>query len=173
MNDQEQSHTQVDEKEDPTTFNKLIKKLQDAGITFQQSTHEAVRTSQQAADIRGSKLENGAKAILIRYKSKDGDKFCLCVMSAVRKLDSKKLRKIINAKSTSFAEESEVRQLTGCIPGAVPPFGSLWDIQTYADQSIDNLDYIDFNAGLRTNSVKMSKKDYVKVEAPIIADITS
>ena len=65
------------------------------------------------------------------------------------------------------------RKVTGCIPGAVPPFGSLWNIQTYADQSIENLDYIDFNAGLRTNSVKMSRQDYIKVEAPIVADITS
>lgn len=60
-----------------------------------------------------------------------------------------------------------------CLPGAVPPFGSLWNIQTFMDQSLRNCERIDFNAGLRTNSFEMNQIDYERIERPIVGDFTS
>jgi hypothetical protein len=56
----------TENEEDPTTHSKLIAILSGASLSFSQSHHEAVRTSQQAADVRGSSIQNGAKAILLR-----------------------------------------------------------------------------------------------------------
>lgn len=40
------------EVENPATHQKLVSFLQSKGVSFQQSQHEPVRTSQQAADVR-------------------------------------------------------------------------------------------------------------------------
>lgn len=169
----------VDEVENPETHQKLITKLESAGVAINKSHHEAVKTSEEAAQIRGSSLASGAKAIVmsVKLKSADGEKatFVLFVMSATHKLDSKKARKIVTGcKSMSFATPEQVKTLTSCIPGAVPPFGSLWSIQTYMDTSLRSVgETIDFNAGLRTDSVRMRQDDYEKVEVPIVAEFTS
>lgn len=169
----------IDEPENNETHLKLIAKLETSGVTITKSHHKAVKTSEEAAQVRGFPLGSGAKAIVmsVKVKSEGGDKaqFALFVMSAARKLDSKKAKKLVpGCKSMSFATPEQVKTLTGCIPGAVPPFGSLWDIQTYMDTSLRTVgETIDFNAGLRTDSVKMRQDDYEKVELPVISEFTS
>ncbi len=51
-------------EEDRATHEKLIKKLTDAGIEFTVTEHEPVKTSEEAAEIRGVSLDSGAKAML-------------------------------------------------------------------------------------------------------------
>ena len=56
---------------------------------------------------------------------------------------------------------------TGCVNGAVPPFGSLFGAHTYLDKSlIEQGDTMNFNAGLRTHSINMKVEDYLNVENP-------
>jgi Ala-tRNA(Pro) deacylase len=64
-------------------------------------------------------------------------------------------------------------QISGCISGAVPPFGSVFNIPTYMDLSLRTVDSIDFNAGLRTDSLRMSQKDYEAAEQPTVGDFSS
>ena len=153
--------------EDETTFNRvsLLLSGKDIGIV----EHEPVRTSEEAASIRGTTLDSGAKAMLLS----DGLTLFLAVMSASRKLDSKKFKKLIGSKSLKFASEEEVFNTTKCIPGAVPPFGSIFGIPTYMDESLRTQgNSINFNAGLRTRSVSMKLEDYLEVEKPIISSFT-
>ena len=61
----------------------------------------------------------------------------MLVFPADLKFDSKKAKTAIGAKSISFATEEEVAQVTGGIQvGGVPPFGNLFDLPVYADQSL-------------------------------------
>jgi Ala-tRNA(Pro) deacylase len=165
-----------EEVENPETHVKLIAKLESAGLTITKTHHAPAKTSEEAAQIRGFPLECGAKAIVMSVKLKgDTSSFVLFVMSATQKLDSKKARKLVpGCKSMSFATPEQVKSLTGCIPGAVPPFGSLWSVQTFMDTSLQKVgEFIDFNAGLRTDSVRMRQEDYEKTENPIICDFTN
>jgi prolyl-tRNA editing enzyme YbaK/EbsC (Cys-tRNA(Pro) deacylase) len=74
-----------------------------------------------------------------------------------------------------MASAEEVRAVTGCIPGAVPPFGSLWRgkgvWRTVVDRSLlEQGDEVNFNAGLRTRSVVGLKvAAYLAVEDPLVA----
>ena len=96
----------------------------------------------------------------------------LIVISASAKMDSKAMKKAGGFKSTRFASEAEVLTLTGCVPGAVPPFGSVWGIPTFMDESLrEQGKSINFNAGLRTFSVGMGLADYLAVEKPIVCSI--
>ena len=60
-----------------------------------------------------------------------------------------------------FATVGELKELTGLVPGAVPPFGEpILPFPLYVDQSSLAHDRIAFNAGSLTNSVIMSVDDY-------------
>lgn len=57
-------------------------------------------------------------------------------MSASKKLSWKLLRNAVGLKKLDLAKPEEVFNLTKCIPGAVPPFGSIWGIKTFLDESL-------------------------------------
>ena len=73
---------------------------------------------------------------IVNKKDRLNPVFLLAVMSASRRLDWKKLRKIIGTKRLTFAPLDDVKSLTGCLNGAVPPFGSLFNTKTYMDHSL-------------------------------------
>lgn len=153
--------------EDGATHQKVVALLEGSGVSFGSSQHAAVRTSEEAAEIRGATLASGAKAMLLAVKP--SNEFVLAVISASAKMDSKLMKKAGGFKSTRFASEEEVRSITGCLPGAVPPFGSVWGLRTFMDTSLQEQgEEINFNAGLRTRSVRMSVADYLRVESPTV-----
>ncbi len=86
-------------------------------------------------------------------------------------MDLKKLKKIVKSNRLQFASSEEVEKLTGCIIGGVCPFGSLFGVQTYLDQTVTNRETINFSCGLRTHSIQMKLQDYLKVENPLIVDL--
>lgn len=59
-------------------------------------------------------------------------------MSASRKLSWKLIKKALNLKKIEMAGETDVKEITRCLPGAVPPFGSIFKVKTYLDQSLIN-----------------------------------
>ena len=135
-------------------------------IKYNLLEHEPTPTSKDAARIRGTKEEQGAKAIILRS---EGD-FLLCVLPGNEKIDLKKLRLIINKRSLSLATREEVQKTTNCIPGEVPPFGNIFKIKTYVDKTLLKNKEIAFNAGLMTKSIVMNIQDFLKIVNPEVED---
>ena len=110
------------------------------GVDFRLTEHEAVRTSEEAAAIRGVSLDSGAKAMLLKDSGKklsnDGVEFYLAVMSASNRFNSKQFKKITGCKKSRFASPEECFTITGQLSGAVSPFGSLFDIPVWVDRSL-------------------------------------
>mmetsp|Transcript_21867 Transcript_21867/g.76746 ORF Transcript_21867/g.76746 Transcript_21867/m.76746 type:complete len:269 (-) Transcript_21867:161-967(-) len=163
-------------------FRRIKAVLDERRVAYRHFHHAAVRTSAEAARVRGTTLESGAKAMLfsgtsIRAAGVDSENgelsLALVVLSATRKLDMKAVRKLIGRKAR-FASESEVMAASGCEPGAVPPFGSLMrGVTTFMDESLRlQGDDISFNAGLRTDSLVMSVADYVATEKPRVVHVS-
>jgi len=145
-----------------------IKQLLDSHkIAYKYFEHEPTPTSEIASKVRGVPLDQGAKAMVLRSEGK----FFMVVLQAHRKIDFSKMKNILSTKSVSFATHEEVQQVTGCLPGGVPPFGNLFNIPVYADKGITEIDTINFNAGLQTVSIQMNVKDWLKAVQPEIFDI--
>ena len=98
--------------------------------------------------------------------TRDGVPYYLAVLSASTRFSSKQFKKTINCKNFRFATPEEVHSATGCLPGAVPPFGSVFGIPVWVDRSLGRNDEINFNCGLRTQSMSMKYADYFEVEKP-------
>ena len=96
-------------------------------------------------------------------------KFYQFVVPGDKSLDFKKAKRLLNTSSLSLATHDEVLKLTDCTVGSVPPFGILWNIPVYADNSLAK--EIDFSAGLHEKSIAILLADWKRVVKPIMADI--
>ena len=152
----------------PSVFERIQEKLNAAKIPFVESHHEPVFTSEQAAAVRGARLQSGAKALVVKV----GEEFAMLVVPADRKLDSKKARASLGVKAIRFATKEEVLQLTGLQPGSIPPFGSLFELKTYVDPALGENASINFNAGDHSISIQMAYADYLTAEGPALVDMT-
>jgi Ala-tRNA(Pro) deacylase len=154
--------TAAEEAEDPKTHQRILELLKKYGATFGTLEHQPTKTSQESADVRGVPLASGSKAMLLKSKGE----FFLAVLSAAKALDLPAIRKLLGISKLSLASLDDVKKITGCLNGAVPPFGSLFGIKTYLDRSvIEQGPEINFNAGLRTFSVlHLSVADYLRIE---------
>lgn len=109
-------HTTLPERQlaDPAATHKALLALLDSrSVQYTLTHHEEVRTSEEAAAIRGATLASGAKAMLL---AKDAHSFVLIVLSASEKLSWSKARKLFG-KKLNLATEEQVVECTGCLPG--------------------------------------------------------
>ena len=137
--------------------------LRENGVSFRELHHEPTRTSEESARVRGEELKNGGKAIVLKVQNT----FKLFVLSAARKLDSSCVKAYFKVKRLRFATEDELLNLTGLVPGSIPPFGRpIFDIDLFVDNSIMENERIAFNAGSLTDSIIMSVNDYARLACP-------
>jgi len=153
----------------PTVFDRLRQLLKENGATFSVRHHEPVYTSEQAAEVRGTPLASGAKALVV----KAGERFVLLVVPADRKLSTRKVKEALVTKGLRFATAEEVVQFTGLQPGSIPPFGSLFGLPTYCDPALGDNASINFNAGDHSISINMSFSDYATSERPTIVSLSA
>lgn len=144
----------------------LLEKLQANGVDFERLDHAPVFTSEEAAEIRGTTLASGAKALICKA---DGS-FVMIVMPANLRLASKRVRKSESVRSLRFASRDEVSDLTGLQPGSIPPFGSLFGIPTWCDSRLQEQTTINFNAGDHAVSLSIPFAEYQRVESPRMGD---
>lgn len=151
-------------------FEQIRSFLDDESVDYSFFRHKAVRTSKEAAVVRDMSVEEGmrrgAKAMVVRSEGE----FYQFVLPANRKMDFKKIQKILDSRSVSLAEPDEVEEVTDCKPGAVPPFGNLFGIPVYVDSSLLENEEIDFNAGMRTVSMELKAEDWKEAVQPEVVD---
>ncbi len=151
-------------------FNKISGFLTEKNINFNSLHHKPTFTSEESAKERGEDISIGGKAILMKLD----DTFKLFVLSASKKLDNKKIKVKFNAKKIRFASVDELKELTGLVPGSVPPFGSpILPFDLFVDNSINLNEKIAFNAGSLTDSIVMLVKDYLVAASPTVFDFSS
>src|SRR5205823_189610 len=138
-------------------FPTIVEWLTRENIPFRHVHHEPTYTSEESAKARGEPVAVGGKALLVKV----GDDFRLFVLSAARKFDSAAVRKHFGVKKIRFADKDELLNLTGLVPGSVPPFGEpILKVPLHVDPSVLANEVIAFNAGSLTDSIIMKTTDY-------------
>jgi Ala-tRNA(Pro) deacylase len=143
----------------------LVALLRAEGVEFRLTHHEPVTTSAEAAAVRGAELRSGAKAMLVKGKAG----LVLAVLAADRKVDWKLLAPLVGGKGARFANDEELGAATGLSKGAVPPFGRLFGLRTIYDESLLDVETVNFNAGSHTDSIAMRRADLIRVGGGEIA----
>ena len=125
--------------------------------------HARALTAQEtaaSAHIRGRLL---AKTVMVNI---DG-RLAMVVLPAARRVHFGRLREATGAHDAGLACESEFRDLfPDCEVGAMPPFGNLYGIEVYVDESLVTDDDIAFNAGTHTRVMRMPYREFERLVAP-------
>ncbi|MFC1912382.1 aminoacyl-tRNA deacylase [Chloroflexota bacterium] len=130
-------------------------------IAFEETEHEVVYTSQQAARAIGmATAESGVKSLVL--KTKEGE-FILVLSPGDKKVDTKKIAQMENTKSLFFARPEEVIKVAGIPIGSVPPFGHKTRLKTYLDEELLKCEYLHFNPGSHTRTITLKASDLLKV----------
>lgn len=137
--------------------------LDERGISFREVHHEPTFTSEESARARGEELRIGGKALLMKGDSRD----LLFVLPADRRADSQAIRRELGFRKLRFASREELEELTGLVPGSVPPFGEpVLPFPLYVDTAVCDNERIAFNAGSLTDSIIMATADYLAAAGP-------
>src|SRR5262245_24467360 len=107
-------------------YQKILALLDSHVITYDSQHHEPTPTSEDSARVRGVTMHAGAKALVMQGK-KSGTHM-LCVIPADLRFSAKKFAEHAGER-VSFAKDPEA--VTGCVPGSVPPLGSVIGLRTY------------------------------------------
>lgn len=143
----------------------IIKRLDRDGLQYNLIEHEAVQTSSDAANIRGTKLEEGVKAIILKGK-KTGKNIMVC-LPANEKVDLNKLASLEGEKF-EFEKAEVIKSKYGLEVGAIPPFPNLMNLTAYFNKNILDEQRAAFNCGYTTKSVIMKSHDLVDLVNPIL-----
>jgi nondiscriminating aspartyl-tRNA synthetase len=151
-------------------FFKLKAFLDKNKVNYKVFDHQPVFTSEEAALARGAggSLKEGAKAIVFMADKKP----IMVVVSGEKKIDIKKFKSLYQIHDLRLATPEEVVSWTGLKPGAVHPYGNIYNLPLYVDKSLSNNEEIVFNAGLHTRSIRMKYSDYESLTHPIMGSFS-
>jgi prolyl-tRNA editing enzyme YbaK/EbsC (Cys-tRNA(Pro) deacylase) len=134
-------------------------------VSYRHVQHEPTFTSEESARARGEDVKVGGKALVV----KAGDDFRLLVLSAALTADWNAVKRHFGVKKARMADRDELLELTGLVPGSVPPFGRpILPLDLYADPSVFDNRVIAFNAGSLTDSLILAVEDYRRVAGPAV-----
>jgi Ala-tRNA(Pro) deacylase len=161
----------VNELGSRAVFDAIVAHLEALQLPYRHLHHAPTRTSEESALARGEPQSIGGKALVF----KAGDVFRLLVLSAALRTTSKGLREAFGVRRLRFASPDELRELTGVVPGCVPPFGEpILPLPLHVDRSVLANDRIAFNAGLLTDSIIMATADWQRaVTIEQIVDVSA
>lgn len=152
----------------PTTSNpagnKLIKDfLNNKQVKFETIKHSPAFTAQQIAASAHIPGKNVAKTVIVKI---DG-KLAMVVEPAHMKVNLDALKRQLNAQRVELASEAEFRsRFPDCELGAMPPFGSLYNMDVYVSDNLSHDEFITFNAATHSELIKMTYRDYYNLARP-------
>ncbi len=125
------------------------------------------RTSAEAAQAVGCRVEQIAKSIV--FRGKQTDRPVLVIASGPNRINEKKIEALIS-EPIGKADANFVRQRTGFVIGGVPPVGHLEKIEIFIDEDLLKYDEIWAAAGTPNAVFKLTPSDLVKMtEGPVVS----
>jgi Ala-tRNA(Pro) deacylase len=132
-------------------------------IKYVSIRHSTAYTAQEIAASAHVRGKNMAKTVVVKV---DG-KIAMAVLPAKYQIDLDSLKNSCKATSVELAREEEFSHLfSGCETGAMPPFGNVYGIPMYADETLKKDEEIAFNACSHTELIQIRYKDFEKLAKP-------
>ena len=97
----------------------------------------------------------------------DGSPWRWCLLHF--RVDLYRLKKYLGVDSVELASEQEFRhRFSDCETGSMPPFGNLYGMDVFADETLAEDKEIAFNAGTHRELVRMSFEDFERLANPVL-----
>jgi len=132
-------------------------------------SHSLAYTAQGIAALTHISGKELAKTVIVRI---DGN-LAMAVVPASHHVDLSLLKRALGAQAVELASEQEFKdKFPDCEAGAMPPFGNLYGLAVYADESLTSIKEITFNAGTHRDLMRIDWADLVRLVEPRIIQIT-
>lgn len=136
--------------------------LDSLGIKYKKIDHPAVYTVEESSKF-DLEIEGGIIKSLFLRNAK-GDKHYLVLIRGLKRLDLKKLEKLLDKTRLSFASPERLMTYLKLTPGSVSPFGLINDLEKAVQVVVDNelLTYgqLAFHPNINTQTLVLSTEDF-------------
>ena len=141
--------------------------LDSSHIPYEALPHPTTYTAQGTATLMQISGKEIAKTVVVRAGAQ-GEETILAVLPGSRHVKLDKLSVAVG-KPVHLATELEISDLfPDCELGAMPPFGALYNLPVYVDESLARDKEVVFNAGTHHDAVRMTYGDFVRLAQPKI-----
>ena len=125
--------------------------------------HSPAYTAQEIAALTHTPGKELAKTVIVKI---DG-KLAMVVLPASAKVRVNHLRETLGTESVEIASENEFASaFPDCETGAMPPFGNLYGMNVFVDQTLREDDEIAFNAGSHDELIRLAYAEYERLVHP-------
>lgn len=144
---------------------KLKAYLDSNNVKYLSIPHSTAYTAQGIAAVSHISGKELAKTVMVNAD----DKLIMAVLPASKQVDLLALRKLVGAESIRLASEREFKtQFPDCEVGAMPPFGNLYDLRVFVDETLTKDEEIAFNAGSHTELIRLAYGDFERLVQPTV-----
>lgn len=147
---------------------KLTEYLDSHGKKYIVMKHSEAFTAQEVAASAHIPGKDMAKTVMVKI---DGD-MSMVVLPSTHQVDLDLLKETLGTQNVELATEEEFQnRFPDCELGAMPPFGNLYDMNTFVAQTLREDEEIAFNAGNHREVVKMGYADYEDLVQPTVTNL--
>ena len=108
-----------------------------------------------------------AKVVIVKVD----ERFVMTVLPASWNVDLHRLREVFVTNHVRLATEDEFKGLfPDCEVGAMPPFGILYGLSVYVDQSLSEDEQIIFEAGTHSDAIRLRYRDFAALVFPVVTE---
>jgi Ala-tRNA(Pro) deacylase len=134
-------------------------------VPYESLSHSTTYTAQGTATLMQISGREVAKTVVLRAGPRF-DETLLAVLPGSKHVRLDKISASLG-KPVRLATELEFSDLfPDCELGAMPPFGALYNLPVYMDESLGKDKEVIFNAGTHHDAVRMAYGDFVRLAAP-------
>jgi Ala-tRNA(Pro) deacylase len=139
--------------------------LDSQNIKYVTIAHSVAYTAQGIAALTHISGKELAKTVIVKI---DGD-LAMAVLPASAQVNPSLLKAATGAENLRLASESEfLARFPDCETGAMPPFGNLYDMPVFVDESLTNDKEIAFNAGSHYELIRLAYDDFARLVKPTV-----
>lgn len=142
--------------------------LDDAGVDYEVTEHAEAYTAHEVAQSEHVSGWDVAKPVMLKIA---GD-LAMCVVPAPVEVDLDRTQRWFGGAEVRLAEESEFADVfPDAELGAHPPFGNLYDVPVFLDETMRARPRMICRDGSHTETVTVATSDFVRLVEPEIVDV--
>lgn len=137
-------------------------------VPYELQQHSIAYTAQQVAASEHISGRLVAKVVIVLANGGP----VLLALPASSRVDFERVKQVLHARDVRLADETEVAPLfPDCEVGAMPPFGSLYELPVVVDQHLADDERIVFPVGTHTETMRLRYDDFARLVKPVVADV--
>jgi len=156
------------------TYERLIALLDQHQAQYRLIDHPAEGRTELVSPMRGNRLEQAAKCIVIMAKlGRKTTRYILGVVAGDARVNLNAVKSLLGGTYISFASPEIAEKLSGSVVGTVLPFSFTPELELIVDPGLLVHEEIFFNAARLDRSMALRTSDYLAITQPRIEKIAA